>query len=243
MPSWRLCICQRLRGGNASIAAVGGVGGFARGPTSARLGPRSEESALTRGSKTPCPHGGIVNDLGSPRAAIVAWIATAMVGLAGISLAGCGKGTSIGAAPVGAEEPTASDTLSGKQILQKGGLCSEDREVDDPDPDTDEFLIWRMYQLALAEDTEETFQSFRALFPEQRNTRELREMYWPRVRKNVDKFMLEPGSPAFRICRITPSDEGKKYFIQTNDPRQHPPPITIGESDGGQKKILALTPF
>ncbi len=179
-----------------------------------------------------------MNDLGRPRAAIGALLAAAL-----LLVAGCGKGTSIGAAPVGAEAPSDSDTLTGKQILQKGGLCTEDREVDDPDRDSDEYLIWRLYELALGEDTEEAFQSFRSLFPEQRNTRELREMYWPRLRKNVDKYMIEPGSPAFRICRIMPSDEGKKYFIQTNDPRQHPPPITIGESDGGQKKILAFTPF
>lgn len=207
-----------------------------------------------------------MNDLGGPRAAIARPGATyrppasagtgehdpqrgnrtiraVLIAIALVALIGCGKGTSIGAAPVGAEAPTETDTLSGKQILQKGGLCSEDREVDDPDPDSDEYLIWRLYELALGEDTEDAFQSFRKLFPEQRNTRELREMYWPRVRKNVDKFMIEPGSPAFRICRIMPTDEGKKYFIQTNDPRQHPPPITIGESDGGQKKILAFTPF
>lgn len=160
-----------------------------------------------------------------------------------LALPGCGKGTSIGAAPVGVEPTADQDTFTGKQILQKGGLCSEDREVDDPDPESDEWLIWRMYETALADDTEESFQSFRELFPEQRNTRELREMYWPRVRANLVKYIVEPGSPAFRICRIMPTSDGKKYFIKTNDSRQHPPPITIGESDGGKKKILAFTPF
>ncbi len=185
---------------------------------------------------------------------------------------GCGKGTSIGAAPGtsigeapavakaenerrnaagvgddsgGGDEPTDDkrDVLSAKQVLQKGGICSEDREVDDPDPDTDEYLIWRMYELALADDNEESFQGFRQLFPEQRSSRELREMYWPRIRANMHKYMIEPGRPAFRICRTMPTSDGKKYFIMTNDPRQHPPPITIGESDGGKTKILALTPF
>ncbi len=184
----------------------------------------------------------------------------------------CGKGTSIGAAPgtvigeapeaakaenerrkaaAGGEEGGGSDdpiddnrdVLSAKQVLQKGGICSDDREVDDPDTDTDEFLIWRMYELALADDNEDSFQAFRQLFPEQRNSRELREMYWPRIRANVHKYMIEPGRPAFRICRSIATSDGKKYFIMTNDPRQHPPPITIGESDGGKKKILALTPF
>ena len=96
---------------------------------------------------------------------------------AGPNAHGCERGVEV--RPLhggGAEAPSENDTLSGKQILQKGGLCSEDREVDDPDPDSDEYLIWRLYELALGEDTEEAFQSFRKLFPEQRNTRELREM-------------------------------------------------------------------
>ncbi|MEY3011730.1 MAG: hypothetical protein RIT45_465 [Pseudomonadota bacterium] len=157
---------------------------------------------------------------------------------------GCGKGTSIGAAPAGStttDEPE-QDTLSSKQILQKGGLCDLDEVVDDPDPDSDEWVIYRLYQLSLAENTEENFQSFRELFPSQRNARQIREMYWPRIRRNVSKYMNEPGEPAYTICRKMKTDDGMKYFIKTTDPRQHPPPITVGEADG-KKKVLAFTPF
>lgn len=156
----------------------------------------------------------------------------------------CGKGSSIGAARPGvttSDEPE-KDTLSSKQILQKGGLCDLDQVVDDPDPDSDEWVIYRIYQLALADDSEENFQAFRALFPSQRNTRQIREMYWPRIRQNVSKYMNEPGEPAYTICRKMKTDDGMKYFVKTADPRQHPPPITIGEADG-KRKVLAFTPF
>lgn len=168
------------------------------------------------------------------------WLLVALMALAAV---GC-KGTSIGAAPAGATTGTESepDALSSKQILQKGGLCDLDLVVDDPDPDSDEWVIYRIYQLALAEDTEENFQAFRGLFPDQRNTRQVREMYWPRIRQNVHKYMNEPGDPAFTICRKMKTDDGMKYFVKTADPRQHPPPITIGEADG-KKKVLAFTPF
>lgn len=166
----------------------------------------------------------------------------AAIAVMAVALAGCGKGTSIGAAPAGASAGGDEDTLSAKQILQKGGLCSDDRVVDNPPADSPESVIYKMYEAALGPDDEETFGRFRALFPEQRNTRELRENYWTKVRKNAHKYLVEPGKPAFAICRTMPVDNGMKFFIKTNDPRQHPPPITVGDADG-TKKILALTPF
>jgi hypothetical protein len=194
---------------------------------------------------------GARNALGAAPAAAAAspagqrgrWILAALAALLAGAITGCGKGSSVGAPPPGAASGEASaDTLSSKQILQRGGLCADERVVDDPEEGSDEWIIYRMYQLAIAEDSEESFQAFRALFPASRNTRQIREMYWPRLRQNVHKFMNEPGDPAYTICRIVPADDGIKYFIQTSDRRQHPPPITIGEADGG-KKVLAFTPF
>lgn len=162
--------------------------------------------------------------------------------------AACGKGTSLGGAPdKKAGEGKSGDkddenSLSAKQILQKGGLCTEDREVTEAEEGSDEWVILRIYQLALGPDNAETFETFRAFFPQQRNTRQLKEMYWPRIRKNVHKYLIEPGEAGYVICRIMPTDRGRKYYIKTTDPRQHPPPIEIGERDG-DKKVLAFTPF
>ncbi len=156
---------------------------------------------------------------------------------------GCNKGTSVGAsrgAKSGAQGE--KDTLSAKQILQKGGLCDEDREITEAEEGSDEWVILRVYQLALGPGTDETFEAFRALFPLSRNTRQIKEMYWPRIRKNVHKYMIEPGEAGFVICRTIATDRGRKYYVKSNDPRQHPPPIEIGDSDGS-KKVLAFTPF
>lgn len=161
--------------------------------------------------------------------------------------AGCDKGTSMGAPPSGASEEgntkeASGSTLTAKQILQKGGLCSEDRAVTEAEEGSEEWVILRVYQLALGPNDEASFKAFRALFPDDRNTRQIKEMYWPRIRKNVAKYMNEPGKAGYTICRIMPTDRGRKYYIKTNDPRQHPPPIEIGERDG-ENKLLSFTPF
>ncbi len=159
---------------------------------------------------------------------------------------GCGKGSSMGAprGSTSSDKEEGKDVLSGKQILQKGGLCSLDKEVDPDDVEkgSDEEMILKLYTYALAKNDDATFKKFRALFPDSMNTRAIKENYWGRIRKNVHKFMTEPGEPGYTICRKMTTDKGIKYFIKSNDPRQHPPPIVVGEVDG-EKKILTFTPF
>lgn len=173
----------------------------------------------------------------------------AAVGTVAMSLSGCSKHTAVGVAPASAQEDddenekakAGKTKLSGKQIMQKGGLCAEDRVVDAPEKGSDEWVILRVYELALGPNTPEALDELHSLFPSKRK-RELKELYWPRLRKNVHKFMNEPGKPAYTICRIAKTDKGLKYFIKTSDPKQHPPPITIGDVDG-ENKIIFLTPF
>jgi hypothetical protein len=166
-----------------------------------------------------------------------------------VSLTACSKHTSIGAAPASAQagddddddDKSGKTKLSGKQIMQKGGLCAEDRIVDAPEEGSNEWVIYRVYELALGPNTPEALDELHGLFPSKRK-RELKELYWPRLRKNVHKFMNEPGKAAYTICRIAKTDKGTKYFIKTSDPKQHPPPITVGDVDG-ENKIIFLTPF
>lgn len=171
------------------------------------------------------------------------WLASIVAVVLALTCASGCRETAIGKARGDPSAPsTDTDTLSAKQILQKGGVCDLDEIVDEPELDSDEWIIFRLYELALAENTEENFQAFRALFPEQRNTRQIREMYWTRARQNVHKFMNEPGKAGYTICRRVIADDGIKYYIKTSDKRQHPPPLTIGEADG-KRKITAFTPF
>lgn len=177
------------------------------------------------------------------------WFLIAMICIA-LPLTACQKHTAVGAAPESASDDDDNDkggdkgkkgTLSSKQVLQKGGLCKEDRVVDDPEKGSNEWVIYRLYELALGPNTPEALDELHSLFPGKRK-RELKELYWPRLRKNVHKFMNEPGKAAYTICRIAKTDKGLKYFIKTSDPKQHPPPITVGEVDG-ENKIIFLTPF
>ena len=163
-------------------------------------------------------------------------------------IVGCSKGTFLGAAPEGAEETateeksSGSGTLSSDQLLQKGGRCDVDRQVTDPEGGTDEWLIYRLYELALGEDNKEAFEAFRALFPSYRNTRDIKENYWQRIRKNVHNYLIEPDDPGYTICRIRSTDKGKKYYITPKKKSQYPVPIEIGD-DNGELKILKFTPF
>ena len=174
------------------------------------------------------------------------WTAVRAVLLACLAVlsVGCDKGSSIGAAPSGAQAVTGSErTVSQTALIQKGGLCDENRTVSTPDPDSAEWVIWRLYELALAEDNAANFQAFVQLFPSQRNARDLKEQYWGRIRQNVHKYAsVKPGKPDYIVCRSIAVDDGRKYFIVSADPRQTPPPIIVGEAEG-RKKIIFLTPF
>jgi hypothetical protein len=159
------------------------------------------------------------------------------------TLAGCKGSSSVGAnRGTGASDKAAQRTIAAETLKQKGGLCDDNRRISNPDPDSPEWLIWRAYELAQQPDSDATFAEFRKLFPASHNTRDLRELKWGRIRANVHKFAVTPGKPDFVICRTMPTDQGTKYYIQTSDPRQTPPPITVGESDGKQR-ILFFTPF
>ncbi len=159
-----------------------------------------------------------------------------------IGAAGCDKGSSIGASQGTAPSKQGAErTVTSNALAQKGGLCDENRKVSSPDPDSPEWMIWRAYQLALAEDNESNMNSFVQLFPPSKNAREIKEMYWNRLRSSVHKF-TQNGKPDYVICRSIATDQGRKYFINTSDPRQTPPPTIVGEIDGKQRIIL-LTPF
>lgn len=157
--------------------------------------------------------------------------------------AGCEGGTNVGMSRgVGPAKAASVQTVTSDELVQKGGGCELNQRVSHPPVDTAEWTIWRAYQLALGPDDEASFQAFVGLFPPERNQRELREMYWPRMRANVHKYVVEAGKPDYTICRSVAVENGRKYFVVTAEAKQMPPPITIGEVEG-KPRILFLSPF
>lgn len=160
-----------------------------------------------------------------------------------VAATACGKGSTVGASHGTAPSQAGAGRTIGSESLQRqGGLCDDNRRISQPEVDSREWVIWRMYELALGPDTDANFEAFRQLFPSSKNARELKEMYWTRMRTTVHKFAITPGKPDYVICRTMDNDIGRKYFIVSSDPRQTPPPVTIGESEG-KNRILFLTPF
>ena len=171
------------------------------------------------------------------------WIRAAVLCAIVVVSAACNRGSNVGASrAVGASKGEAEKTVESKQLTQRGGVCEVNRRVSDPPTDSPEWVIWRMYQVAMEPDTDETFEKFLALFPQGTDRRHVRETYWGRVRKNVGKYTVEPGKPDYVICRTMPRDNGVSYYVNSAEPRQYPPPIVIGQADGGYR-ILHLTPF
>ncbi len=169
------------------------------------------------------------------RLLVLAWLASAVLGCNGATSVGKSRG-------VGAAKAASEQTVSSGELAQKGGGCELNQRISEPAVDTAEWAIWRAYQLALGPDDAAAFQAFAALFPSDRNQRELREMFWPQLRANVHKYLVEAGKPDYTICRSVPVENGRKFFIVTADAKQMPPPITIGDIEG-KPKILLLTPF
>lgn len=171
------------------------------------------------------------------------WLACIALLAAIAGPSGCDKGSTVGASrAVGDAKSASNRTIESEALRQKGGLCDENRRISKPEADRPEWVIWRMYELALGPDDDKSFEAFRQLFPSTLDPRHVKENYWSRVRKSVHKMTVEPGKPDFIICRSIDTDQGRKYYIVTSDPRQSPPPITVGESEG-RNRILFLTPF
>ncbi len=159
------------------------------------------------------------------------------------TLGGCNRGTSVGARQSVGEAKTGSERgVQAQALMQKGGLCDENRKVSNPEKGTPEWVIYRLYELALGPDDDASFKAFVDLFPTTRNPRELRDMYWQHIRKSVAKFTPDAPKADYTICRSSATDEGRKFYIVTSESRQTPPPVTVGEIEG-RNKILFLTPF
>lgn len=177
------------------------------------------------------------------RRAAVALACAMLLGCA--TLGGCEKGTSIGAAPAADDDRAGAGgkKVSSDRLKQRGGLCDVNKLVEEPDPGSDHWVIQQLYKHALAEDEDAAFDAFFALLRDGENKRFQRQTIWPRVRKNAHKFVVDKDKVSYRICRQLETPKGMKYFIKSNDPKQHPPPIIVGPDDEGRKRILFLTPF
>ena len=185
----------------------------------------------------------------------VAW-AVLGIGVAAVVLGGCRrdrKGTAIEAEPAGSAAPAkvgASDSGGGGQADPYAARrtpaarqdCPLDEEVRNPPAGSPEAVVAALYEAAIAPDADAAFDRFYAQFGPGHARAWVRDQYWPRIRKHVDKYLTGRNPVAFRICRrVQSGDDAVKLFIRSYDSRKSDPPITLRKHEG-QWKVDFFTP-
>lgn len=138
------------------------------------------------------------------------------------------------------------DTSSDGKRIKLDPRCKLDELVTDPKEGTVEYVIFKLIEAAAATgDDKAAFQKFYSHFPSDTEERWVRDQYFTRAQKFVDKYLQQDLSQgvAFKICERR--DEGKdkvKVFIQSLDPNKSNPPITLQKDDAGAWKVIFYTP-
>lgn len=138
------------------------------------------------------------------------------------------------------------DTSSDGKRVKLDPRCKLDELVTDPKEGTVEHVLFQLIEAASATgDDKAAFQKFYSHFPSDTEERWVRDQYFTRAKKFVDKYLQQDISQgvAFKICERR--DEGKdtvKVFIQSLDHNKSNPPITLKKDDAGVWKVIFYTP-
>ena len=115
--------------------------------------------------------------------------------------------------------------------------CPSPERVESPSQGDPVYPIAEAYRAALMPDGEEALARFSKQFVQRKDTPFLIKHQWPRLRKHVGKYVLEPDSFSFEICRREKKDDKTiKLFVRSNNPAKTHPPITVTDL-GSEWKI------
>ncbi len=109
---------------------------------------------------------------------------------------------------------------------------------------TPEGVIWKLYEAALGDDSDEGFKKFFGLLEAERNSNEkfIRDQHWPRFRKRVKTYVKDENDPSFIVCReVKRGDDETKVFVFSNDPNKGPTPYPMKKVNG-EWRISMFTP-
>lgn len=138
------------------------------------------------------------------------------------------------------------DSSSDGKRVKLDPRCELNETVMDPKEGTPEFVIFKMLEAAAASGDEATnFKQFYSYFPADKEEKWVRDQYWPRARKFVNKYLQQDAGSGivFKICERREEGGGElKIFIQSLDPQKSNPPIKLKKDDAGAWKVTFYTP-
>jgi hypothetical protein len=138
------------------------------------------------------------------------------------------------------------DSSSDGKRVKLDPRCELNETVMDPKEGTPEFVIFKMLEAAAASgDEAKNFKQFYSYFPADKEEKWVRDQYWPRARKFVNKYLQQDAGSgiAFKICERREEGGGElKIFIQSLDPQKSNPPIKLKKDDTGAWKVTFYTP-
>lgn len=138
------------------------------------------------------------------------------------------------------------DTSSDGKRIKLDPRCELNETIDDPKEGTPELVISQLLEAAASTgDEKAAFEKFYSHFPADTEAKWVRDQYFSRARKFVNKYLQQDagGGIVYKICeRRKVSDSEVKIFIQSLDPQKSNPPITLKKDDAGAWKVTFYTP-
>lgn|GEM_PF-945963 len=138
------------------------------------------------------------------------------------------------------------DTSSDGKRIKLDPRCDLNETIVDPKEGTVDFVINQLLEAAAAGgDEKANFQKFYSHFPADTEEKWVRDQYFSRARKFVNKYLQQDAGSGivFKICERREQGNGEvKVFIQSLDPNKSNPPMTLKKNDAGVWKVVFYTP-
>lgn len=138
------------------------------------------------------------------------------------------------------------DTSSDGKRIKLDPRCDLNETVVDPKEGTPEYVISQLLEAAAAPgDENANFRKFYSHFPADTAEKWVRDQYFSRARKFVNKYLQQDAGNGivYKICERRESNNGEvKIFIQSLDPNKSNPPITLKKDEAGVWKVVFYTP-
>ena len=138
------------------------------------------------------------------------------------------------------------DTSSDGKRIKLDPRCDLNETVVDPKEGTVEYVLSQLLEAAAASGDEKVnFQKFYSHFPADTEEKWVRDQYFSRARKFVNKYLQQDAGSGivFKICERREQGNGEvKVFIQSLDPNKSNPPVTLKKDEAGVWKVIFYTP-